>query len=583
MTLYLKYRPQTIKDLDLVPVRNSLKRIVESNNIPHALLFSGPKGIGKTSAARILAKAVNCEKRVEVKEIPPNVRASSSSAKAMVDRHSAKSKRDDKSGIKSLPDSSSSIEPCNKCKTCISITKGENLDVLELDAASHRGIDDIRSLKDGIKLASTGGKKKVYIIDEAHMLTTEASNALLKTLEEPPEHVMFILATTNPEKLIETIRSRAVNIKFRSATLEEITNKLVKVAKSEGVSSSKEALEMIAKHSEGSFRDAIKTLEQIITEGITISTETVGEILFQGMKEGSDEFYKYLVEKNTQDLIKTIEKAVDDNVSVRMFTRNIIEKLREALLSKVGVKRDANPILCKLEVNDLLMVTDLFSKADKEIPFSVVEQLPLEVAVIKWCLGPGHVDGQLSYDTANDSTSSGEANQDKGGTSVLSGKEGDKNSKKSEEPKPFSAVKEESIKGQSSPRQSLPDGITDDLWVRALSEIRVKNSSTEALLRASRPLDFDGKILRLGVYYKFHKEKLDGQPHRDILVGTMGAVLGNTVKVVCELVNPPEVMENSINTAGDFTDKGGSGLSETILAEGGDDDIIKVAEEIFNS
>jgi hypothetical protein len=129
----------------------------------------------------------------------------------------------------------------------------------------------------------------------------------------------------------------------------------------------------------------------------------------------------------------------------------------------------------------------------------------------------------------------------------------------------------------------LPDGITDDLWVRALSEIRVKNSSTEALLRASRPLDFDGKILRLGVYYKFHKEKLDGQPHRDILVGTMGAVLGNTVKVVCELVNPPEVMENSINTAGDFTDKGGSGLSETILAEGGDDDIIKVAEEIFNS
>src|SRR3990167_6143081 len=184
MTFYLKYRPQTLVDLDSTPVRESLIKIVESKSIPHAFLFSGPKGTGKTSAARILAKIVNCEN-------PP-----------------------------------AGGEPCNICDQCISIAKGENLDVIELDAASHRGIDDIRALRDAVKLSPAKAKKKVYIIDEAHMLTTEASNALLKTLEEPPSHVVFILATTNPEKLIETIRSRAVNINFRKATPPELASSL---------------------------------------------------------------------------------------------------------------------------------------------------------------------------------------------------------------------------------------------------------------------------------------------------------------------------------------------------------------------
>src|SRR3972149_9928838 len=147
MTLYLKYRPKNLDELDLVSVAESLKKIVKSGKIPHAFLFSGPKGTGKTSAARILAKIINCE---------------------------------------------SKNPPCDKCEQCVSITKGSNLDVIEMDAASHRGIDDVRTLRDAVKLAPVSSKKKIYIIDEAHMLTTEASNALLKTLEEPPEHVMFI-------------------------------------------------------------------------------------------------------------------------------------------------------------------------------------------------------------------------------------------------------------------------------------------------------------------------------------------------------------------------------------------------------
>src|SRR3990167_5991416 len=214
MTLYLKYRSKNLDEIDSETVRESLKNIVKSGKISHAFLFAGPKGSGKTSAARILAKIVNCE-RLTV-----------------------------------------NCEPCDKCEQCTSITKGNNLDVIEMDAASHRGIDDVRILRDAVKLSPAKASKKVYIIDEVHMLTLEASNALLKTLEEPPEHVMFILATTNPEKLIETIRSRTTNIAFRKATAEEIVRSLSRAVKGEKMKINEESLNEMAGASGGSFRDA---------------------------------------------------------------------------------------------------------------------------------------------------------------------------------------------------------------------------------------------------------------------------------------------------------------------------------------
>src|SRR5258708_21875964 len=222
MTLYLKYRPQTIDELDLESVRISLKNIIKSGNLPHSFLFSGPKGTGKTSAARILAKVINCTSRSET-----------------------------------------SIEPCNKCASCISITKGNNIDILELDAASNRGIDDVRSLKEGISLAPAASKKKVYIIDEAHMLTVEAANAFLKTLEEPPDHVVFILATTNPEKLPDTVVSRLTRVDFSRATADDIARQLTRVALGEKIKIEKEAIIKISKKADGSFRDAVKILESI--------------------------------------------------------------------------------------------------------------------------------------------------------------------------------------------------------------------------------------------------------------------------------------------------------------------------------
>src|SRR5579884_4048056 len=186
MVFYRKYRSQTINDLDSTAVRETLLRILQKpQSIPHAFLFTGPKGLGKTSTARIVAKVVNCTAR-----------------------HG--------------PQPASRIEPCNECSQCTSITNGTNLDVFEIDAASNRGIDEIRDLKEKIRLSPVAAKKKVYIIDEVHMLTTEAFNALLKTLEEPPSHAMFILCTTEQHKVPATILSRCFHIGFSKATPDEL-------------------------------------------------------------------------------------------------------------------------------------------------------------------------------------------------------------------------------------------------------------------------------------------------------------------------------------------------------------------------
>ncbi|OGD03564.1 DNA polymerase III, subunit gamma and tau, partial [Candidatus Amesbacteria bacterium RIFCSPHIGHO2_02_FULL_47_9] len=220
MTLYLKYRPQKIAELDLKSVRERLEAMVKSGrDLPHAWLFSGPRGTGKTSTARILAKYVNCRGK---------------------------------------------DKPCNKCETCVSITNGSCPDVIEIDAASNRGIDEIRQLRERVGLAPMTTDYKVYIIDEAHMLTTEAANALLKTLEEPPEHVLFVLCTTESEKLPETVVSRCAVVRFGRPSIDEISDRLEKVAKSEKVKLDLGDIKEIAAAARGSFRDAVKLFEQVM-------------------------------------------------------------------------------------------------------------------------------------------------------------------------------------------------------------------------------------------------------------------------------------------------------------------------------
>ena len=487
MTFYLKYRPQTLEDLDLDSVREQLKKIVSSGNIPPALLFAGPKGTGKTSAARIIAKIVNCD--------PPSPRL-------------RKGK-----------------EPCNKCQQCISIMRGNNIDVIELDAASNRGIDDVRTLRDTIKLSPASAKKKVYIIDEAHMLTLEASNALLKTLEEPPEHVVFILATTNAEKLIETIRSRTTLIEFHKASPEETVRSLRSVVKGEKLKIDRDTLLSISKMSDGSFRDAVKILEQLVSQKVKLEKSDVEEYLFKRKAFNEKEFINTLSAKDAKKALSGIEDFVAKGVSVENVIDSLTTLLRESLLTKVGLKGEEIPNLSK---EDLISLIELLTYARSQIVFSPIEELPLEIAVIKWCDDKKVNSEQLMVNS-----------------------------------------EEKKIEDVKEPTKNLTtklSEITDDVWKTILTRIRPINTSIEALLRAARPVGYDGSSLTLGVYYRFHKERLEEVSHRKVLEDVLASILGSPIKVICTLTEPPPKK-----------------IQEVPLTEGKDQDIIKIAEEIFGN
>ncbi|MEJ2348047.1 MAG: DNA polymerase III subunit gamma/tau [Patescibacteria group bacterium] len=497
MTFYLKYRPQKIADLDSKNVRESLQKIVDSGQIPHAFLFSGPKGTGKTSAARILAKIVNCERN------------------------------DKKLG-----------EPCNKCNQCKSITQGTNIDVIELDAASHRGIDDVRTLRDAVKLSPANARKKVYIIDEAHMLTTEAANALLKTLEEPPDHVMFILATTNPEKLIETIRSRVTNIVFKRASDDEIERSLAKIVKAEKLKD-KGGVALIAKASDGSFRDAAKILEEIVMKKIKLQKEDVEEFLFSKKTFNTDEFLKVLSERDVKKALGEVEGAVDSGVNLEAYTLSVLSRLRSALLAKMGLEGENFPELKKEEIVSLLK---LFSWAAGELKGAVIEQLPIEIAVVEWCAG-----GEGTEEESNQKEEEINIEEDKKPVVI----------KKTSMP----VINKDKLKT-----------VSNEMWTKVLETIKPINTSIEALLRAARPIQFDGELLTLNVFYRFHKEKLEEMHHRRVLEQVLAEIFGSPIRVTCVLAEPPakEIVKEEPK-------------EEVVLTDNADEDIIKVAKEIFGN
>ncbi|MCJ7805682.1 DNA polymerase III subunit gamma/tau [Patescibacteria group bacterium] len=504
MTLYLKYRPQSLEELDSQIVRESLQKIVASGKIPHAFLFSGPKGIGKTSAARILAKIVNCEKNQKKLK-----------------------------------------ESCNKCEQCITISKGTNLDVIELDAASNRGIEDVRNLRDAVKLSPAKARKKVYIIDEAHMLTTEAANALLKTLEEPPEHVMFILATTNPEKLVETIRSRTTNMTFSKAKPEELLRSLQRVVKGEKLKIDKDALSLISKAAAGSFRDAVKLVEQIMLEQVKTDAKSVNEFLFRKKMFSVEGFLEILHRKDAKTAIEEVEKVSESGVGTETFLEQILEVLRAELLAKVGVGESGESAFSKEE---LIALVTLFSQAARELSGSLLEQIPVELAIISWCGGEKklEVGGQmLEVEGGSLKTEIGLS------TSKL-------------EPQRLTS----NVKHQTSIKE-----ISEEVWRNILAAVKPRNTSIEALLRAAKPIGYDGKVLTLGVFYRFHKERLEDGGNRRILEEVVEVIFGAPVRIVCTLTEPPAKKTETPPVTG----------GETVLTEGEDKDIIKVAEEIFGN
>jgi len=350
----LKWRPKNFDEIvGQNHVVSTLKNAIQGNRLAHAYLFAGPRGVGKTSTARILAKALNC------KEGP-------------------------------------TANPCQKCFSCTEISDGRSLDVIEIDGASNRGIDEIRVLRENVKFAPVSGKFKVYIIDEVHMLTTEAFNALLKTLEEPPEFVKFIFATTQAHKVIPTILSRCQRFDFRRIPAMEITAQLERIVASENINVDKDVLFAIAKASDGSMRDAESVLDQLVSfSRQKISLKDVVSVLGIVEQEALFAITDKIIQKDAKAALGLLNNLIDDGKDISLFLANLIEHFRNLMIAKV-TKGDSKLIDLPAEICEgLLRQSEAFSLEEIFNFFNILVntqemskrldslRIPLEISLIR--------------------------------------------------------------------------------------------------------------------------------------------------------------------------------------------------------
>lgn len=444
MVFYLKYRPKTLAELDNEDVAALMAKYLRRPSLPHAFLFTGPKGTGKTSTARIVAKSINCKKR-------------------------------------NLGDA------CGTCDICVSISRGDNLDILEIDAASNRGIDEIRDLREKIKLVPMHLTYKVYIIDEVHMLTTEAFNALLKTLEEPPRHVVFILATTEAHKVPETIVSRCIRVEFHKAKNSELVHSLTRIVEGEGIKIDKEALTEIAYLADGSFRDGAKTLEELTLDTTHI---TVAEVRRKsGLSDTRliSEFITHLQRKRTKELLTLIQTLSNEGKNIRQFFLQVLTELEQYLIKHFEKTGD-------WDKDELVKAITLLSRSFAELKTAVLPTLPFELAVVEYCESAPSQNSKNEVNTKNEEVSKAEGQSV---TTVNTGSSG-------------------------------KVGVN---WNEIIEYTKKHNHSIAGVLRSCKPTNLADGTLTIEAAYKFHAERLMESKVRDVLAKAVKDVVGLDVKV----------------------------------------------------
>ncbi len=482
MSFYRTYRPQVIGEIDSASVREQLSSLLKKKtaDLPHAFFFSGPKGAGKTTAARIIAKLFLCEKP-------------------------------------------SKQGPCGTCDVCISISKGTNMDVLEMDAASNRGIEDVRELRERIALAPSSGKYKVYIIDEVHMMTNEAFNALLKTLEEPPAHAVFILATTDPQKVPITVRSRCLEIKFPKATVPELDAALKRIIDSEKIAIDKEAVSMIAGLADGAYRDAVKLLEQASFLEGTVTLDRISQLLSMSDESERKAFLSdVLVSRSESAALDRIERLAGQGAEMKLFLSECLRDLQSArleLLLPSGSDRFAG-----WKKEDVESLMHAFLHAFEDLRISPIPQLPIELAVAEWLrstTGAGGLPGPSPVAKETPEVSSKPAPS---------------------KPNTVASVSEPPPKQQPVVKSDAqPDG-SEHLnleklrshWPDFIEALKPFNHSVAGVIRSARPSSVTGGVVTIEAFYPFHQERLSDPKVRDILGNVLKQLFG--VKTRVEIV-----------------------------------------------
>jgi len=463
--LYRTWRPQVFNEVvGQEKTVTALRNAVEQGRHAHAYLFSGPRGTGKTSVAKIMAKALNCE----------NLQKG---------------------------------EPCNECSSCRDIIKGNFMDVVEIDAASNRGIDEIRDLREKVRVLPAQGRIKVYIIDEVHMLTSEAFNALLKTLEEPPESVVFILATTEPHKIPDTIRSRCQSYHFRRLTEEEIVTRLREVVEQTGADAQDAALSLIARRANGGLRDALSIMDQVVAyKDKNITREDILDVL--GLVD--DVFLAKLVDAaiagETGTLINLIDTALTQGREAQHLARETAYFLRDLLLystlgSQAGLMIAGEACLPYLEkqkqlVNreQLVAATRRLLDTSDRLRYGEGNRFLLEVAFLELA----EMLGQPAP-----------------------------------EPKPQRREKPAARKKKSVEEGTDTSSKTDTHWQQILTAVKEKKITAHALLVQGRFLGIKENTVYVGFDkgYKFHKERLEEKANREIVLAALKEVLNRDMTV----------------------------------------------------
>ncbi len=479
--LYLKWRPHRWEEVVGQPhIVQTLRNAVAADRVAHAYLFAGPRGTGKTSAARLLAKAVNC--------LEPDLAA----------------------------------RPCDRCAHCQAVNQGRFLDLIEIDAASNTSVDDVRSLRDKINFSPNQGRYKVYIIDEVHMLSTAAFNALLKTLEEPPPHAIFVLATTEIHKIPATVLSRCQRHEFRRIPVNEMVTHLKQIVAAEELKADDEALVLLARQATGALRDAISLLDQLASTGQAITLEMAQQVLGTATSQAVLEIVDAIYTHQSSAGLDKIHAALDAGSDPRQFARQIVDYLRGLLLVRMGnpAQVDATAELKAhmarhsqgFDVPELLTLIRLFNQAANDARSAWQPSLPLEMAFIE----------ALESTPGGGETPSGSAAQSP------------------KAPTPRKAGPPANTTGAPPQVEAFSDeqegGLTlkmvQENWRQILALIRKYNTTTEALLRSGRLLGVKNGTLYLG-FSEVLRSKMERNENMELVRRAFQQVLDMDVPIQC--------------------------------------------------